>query len=276
VYAKAEWENPGGSVKDRPALRMIRAAIDAGRLVAGQRILDASSGNTGIAYAWIGAALGFPVTIVIPANATRSRLEVLDSLGAQTLLTDPEEGMDGAIEEARRILREDPARYYYPDQYGNPDNWKAHFSGTGPEILLQTGGRVTHFVAGLGTTGTFVGVGRRLRHALPTTVLVGVQPDSPLHALEGLKHLPSAGHVPAIFDPDLADRMEVVSTEEARETALRLLREGGLRLGPSAAANAVAAGRVAAGLREGVVVTVFPDAADKYLEEPFWKGDRDA
>jgi cysteine synthase B len=276
IHAKAEWENPGGSVKDRPAWRMVEAALRSRRLERGRRLIDATSGNTGIAYAWIGAALGLPVTVVLPSNVTRSRRERLRELGAEVLLTDPDEGMDGAIETVRRLVAAHPGRYHYLDQYGNPENWLAHYAGTGPEILLQTGGRVTHFVAGLGTTGTFVGVGRRLRQERFDVALVAVQPDSPLHALEGLKHLASAQHVPSIHDPALTDHTETVSTEEARAMAFRLRREIGIAVGPSAAANAVAAVRVASGLERGVVVTVFPDAADKYLDEPFWKEKPDA
>jgi S-sulfo-L-cysteine synthase (O-acetyl-L-serine-dependent) len=272
VYAKAEWENPGGSIKDRPALFMIRGGLRSGALTPGRRILDASSGNTAIAYAWIGAALGYPVTVVLPANVTPTRLRLLESWGAETVLTDPQEGMDGAITRARLIHAADPGGYYYPDQYTNPGNWRAHYVGTGEEILAQTGGRITHFVAGLGTTGTFTGVGRRLREADPGVRLVAVQPDSPLHALEGLKHLATAQHPPAIYDPGLADGTETVSTEEAREAAGRLLADEGLRVGPSSAANAVAAGRVAASAGAGTVVTVFPDAAAKYLDQPFWRG----
>jgi cysteine synthase B len=271
VHAKAEWENPGGSIKDRAALFMIRQGLRSGDLVPGRSILDASSGNTGIAYAWIGATLGYRVTIVLPANVAPSRLRLLESWGAKTVLTDPQEGMDGAIAAARRIHDAAPDRYYYPDQYSNPENWRAHYFGTAIEILAQTEGRVTQFVAGLGTTGTFTGVGRRLREAVPHAGLFAVQPDSPLHALEGLKHLATSVHPPAIYDAELADGVETVSTEEARDAAARLLRAEGLRVGPSAAANASAAERVASSAGSGVVVTVFPDAAGKYLDLPFWR-----
>ncbi len=275
VYAKAEWANPGGSVKDRAALAMILRGERSGALGPGKTILDASSGNTGIAYAMIGAALGYPVTVVLPANASGSRLRLLEAYGATAVLTDPQEGMDGAIEEARRRHQADPGHTFYPDQYGNPANWRAHYHGTGEEILRQTRGQVTHFVAGLGTGGTFTGVGRRLRETRPDVVLAAVQPDSPLHALEGLKHMATTGHVPPIYDPSLADRIEEVSTEAAQTEAFRLAREEGILVGPSGAAAAAAARRLAEGLRAGTVVTVFPDNADKYLDEPFWRRGRE-
>lgn len=270
IYAKAEWTNPGGSIKDRAALWMIREGERSGALRPGKTLVDATSGNTGIAYAMLGAAFGYRVRVVAPANITRSRLRLLRSYGADVVLTPAAEGMDGAVEAVQEMVRRDPGRLFHPDQYNNAANRLAHYHGTGLEILKQTRGRVTHFVAGLGTTGTFVGSGIRLRQAIPEVRLIGVQPDSPLHALEGLKHLASAGHVPGIFDARLADRYEIVSTEEAQETAFRLARETGVRLGPSGAAAAVAAARVASRLEAGVVVTVFPDDADKYLEEPFW------
>lgn len=271
IYAKAEWVNPGGSVKDRAALRMIQEGEQTGALVPGKTIIDASSGNTGISYALLGAAFGYDVTVVLPANVTRSRLRILDAYGARVVTTDPLEGMDGAIEAVRRMVTEDPDRYFYPDQYDNPANWRAHFYGTGTEILSQTAGRLTHFVAGLGTSGTFTGTGRRIRASRPGAVLVSFEPDSPLHALEGLKHLPSTAHVPGIYDPGLADARLRVSTEDAQAMAFRLKEKAGILVGPSAAAAAVAADRIARTLESGVVVTVFPDAADKYLEEPFWR-----
>lgn len=271
IHAKAEWENPAGSVKDRPALAMIREGERTGRLDPSRVILDASSGNTGLAYAALGSALGYRVRIVVPGNISPVRFRLLDVYGADIVVSDPAEGVDGAIDEARRLLAENPDRYFYPDQYNNPENWKAHFEGTGLEIIRQTRGRVTHFVAGLGTSGTFVGVGRRLRVFDPRIELVAMQPDSPLHAMEGLKHMDTTRHVPGIFDPALADRTEIVSTEEARETAFRIGREEGILVGPSGAAAATAARRVAARLGQGVVVTVLPDSATKYLGDPFWE-----
>jgi cysteine synthase B len=211
------------------------------------------------------------VTVVIPANVTRSRLRILSAYGASVVTTDAQEGMDGAIDAVRALVAGDPGRYFYPDQYNNPANWRAHFYGTGTEILSQTAGRVTHFVAGVGTSGTFVGTGRRLRASRPEAVLASFEPDSPLHALEGLKHLPSTAHVPGIYDPGLADRRLTVSTEDARAMALDLEKNAGILVGPSAAAAAVAADRIARNLESGVVVTVFPDSAEKYREEPFWR-----
>ena len=257
-------------MKDRAALRMIQEGERTGALGPGKTILDASSGNTGISYAMLGAAHGYPVRIVLPGNVTRSRLRILRAYGADVITTDPQEGMDGAIDTARLLYRQDPDRIFYPNQYDNPANWRAHFYGTGTEILSQTGGRVTHFVAGLGTTGTFVGTGRRLRASRRDVTLVAVQPDSPLHAMEGLKHLPTTSHVPGIYDPALVDEHLSVSTEDARAMAFRLRKSAGILVGPSAAAAAVAAGRISQTLESGVVVTLFPDAADKYLDEPFW------
>lgn len=271
VYAKVEWVNPGGSVKDRAALRMIEEGERSGALAPGKTLIDASSGNTGISYALLGAAFGYPVQIVVPANITPSRLRLLQAYGADIVTTDPQEGIDGAIETARMLVQESPDQYFYPDQYNNSANWRAHYLGTGTEIFTQTAGRVTHFVAGLGTTGTFVGTARRLRASKPDVTLVAFQPDSPLHALEGLKHLPSTAFVPGIFDPNLADKMEIVSTEEARAMAFHLRDDAGILVGPSAAAAAVVVDRIARSVDSGVVVTVFPDAGDKYLEEPFWK-----
>lgn len=271
VYAKAEWANPGGSVKDRAALSMIRDGERTGRLTPGKTLLDASSGNTGIAYAMLGAALGYPVELYLPANISRSRVRILRALGAVLHLTDAQEGMDGAIEAARHRAADEGDRVFYPDQYNNPANWLAHYHGTAEEILRQTHGRVTHFVAGLGTTGTFTGTGRRLKEFNPGIRLIGMQPDSPLHAMEGLKHLETTAHVPGIYDAELADGDTAISTERARATALELARDEGLLVGPSAAAAAAAVRQVAGGLGTGVVVTVFPDSAEKYLDEPFWE-----
>jgi cysteine synthase B len=270
VYAKAEWTNPGGSVKDRAALSMIRDGERMGRLRPGMIVLDASSGNTGIAYALLGRELGYPVEIVLPANASRPRLRILDRLGAELVLTDPQEGMDGAIAEARMRRRHSVGRYFYPDQYNNPANWRAHYHGTAGEILDQTGGRITHFVAGLGTTGTFTGVARRLREEQPHVRLVAMQPDSPLHGLEGLKHLATV-RVPGIHDPGLAHENRTASTESARTMRVRLFHDENLDVGPSAAAAALVAAEVAEKLERGVVVTVFPDGGEKYAEDPLWE-----
>jgi cysteine synthase B len=272
VFGKAEGRNPGGSVKDRPAAAMIRDGLDRGLLAPGRTILEATSGNTGIALAMLGAALGFPVELCLPANATPERKRILRAYGARVVLTDPLEGSDGAIHEARRRYAADPRRYFYPDQYNNDANWRSHYETTAPEIWAQTGGAVTHLVAGLGTTGTFVGTGRRLREYEPGVKLIAMQPDSPYHGLEGLKHLGSA-IVPGIYDPALADETVTVETEAAHAMVRRLAREEGLLVGVSAAANVVAALAVAARLREGTVVTILCDGADKYLSAPFWDED---
>jgi cysteine synthase B len=269
VYAKAEWFNPGGSVKDRPALNMILDGERSGRLTPDKIILDATSGNTGIAYAMIGAARGYRVRLALPASASPERKRILSAYGAELVITSPQEGSDGAIREARRLVAEEPELYFYPDQYGNPANWQAHYHGTAVEIWEQTGGRVTHFVAGLGTSGTFMGTSRRLKELTPGIEVISFQPDSPFNGLEGLKHMATA-IVPAIYDPSLADCDLEVGTEEAQEMTRRLAREEGLLVGVSAGAAAVAALRVAAELDAGVVVTVFPDAGDKYLSERFW------
>jgi len=269
VYAKAEWFNPGGSVKDRPALNMILDGERSGRLTAEKTILDATSGNTGIAYAMIGAARGYRVKLALPASASPERKRILGAYGAELAITSPQEGSDGAIREARRLFAAEPERYFYPDQYNNPANWQAHYHGTGVEIWEQTGGRVTHFVAGLGTSGTFMGTSRRLKEYNPEVEVISFQPDSPFNGLEGLKHMATA-IVPGIYDPAQADRDLEMDTEEAQEMTRRLAREEGLLVGVSAGAAAAAALRVAAELERGVVVTVFPDAGDKYLSERFW------
>jgi cysteine synthase B len=276
VYAKAEWFNPGGSVKDRPALNILRTALEAGFLSQGRRLLDSTSGNMGIAYATFGAALGVPVTLAIPENASPERLTVLRALGAELVLTDPLEGSDGAILVARQMAAENPELYYYADQYNNPANWQAHYLTTGPEILEQVGMlgsdlHLTHFVAGLGTSGTLVGVGRYLRQVDPEVEIVAVQPDAPFHGLEGLKHMPSAIR-PGIFDPELPDRTLEVSTEAAYEMALRLARREGLFVGVSSGAAAAAAFQIAGHLDHGVVVVVFPDSGYKYLSDRVWEG----
>jgi cysteine synthase B len=266
LYAKAEWFNPGGSVKDRPALNILRTALAEGRLAPGMRLLDSTSGNMGIAYATLGAALGVSITLAVPANASPERISILRALGAELVLTDPLEGSDGAIQVARRMAAEQPERYYYANQYDNPANWQAHYHSTGPEIVQQTGGRVTHFVAGLGTTGTLVGVARFLREYNPEIRVIAGQPDSPLHGLEGLKHLPTALQ-PGIFDPGLPDRTLDISTEAAYAMVRRLAREEGLFVGISSGAAVIAALQVAEELEEGMVVTVFPDAGYKYLSD---------
>jgi len=272
VYAKAEWANASGSVKARPALRIIREALDDGRLTPGKVLLDSTSGNMGIAYATFAAALGFAVELAMPANASPERLAVLKALGAELTLTDPMEGSDGAILAARELLEKRPDRYFYADQYNNPDNWLAHYHTTGPEIVAQTAGRVTHFVAGLGTSGTLVGAGRYLRERAPGITLVSFQPNSPFHGLEGLKHMPTA-IVPGIYDPALADENLEVHTEEAHQMTRRLAREEGLFVGISSGAAALAALRVAEKIEYGVVVTVFPDSGYKYISEKFWDGE---
>lgn len=269
VYLKAEWFNPGGSVKDRPVLRMILDAERDGRLTAGKTLLDSTSGNAGIAYAMIGAVKGYPVELVMPANASEERKRVIAAYGARIVVSDPLEGSDGAILLAREIHGRDPARYVKLDQYNNPSNWRAHYDTTGPEILEQTGGRVTHFVAGLGTTGTLMGVGRRLHEANPRIEVVGVEPDAPLHGLEGLKHL-ATSIVPGIYDPSVHDQKLTVSTDAAYAMARRLSREEGLFVGESTGAAVEAALAVARDLREGVVVVIAPDGGDRYLSTPLW------
>lgn len=270
LYAKAEWLNPGGSVKDRPALNILRLALAEGHLTAGKRLLDSTSGNMGISYATFGAALGIPVTLAIPGNASPERLAILRALGAELVLTDPLEGSDGALRVARRMAAEDPERYYYADQYNNPANWQAHYLTTGPEIVQQTDGGLTHFIAGLGTSGTLMGTGRYLRQYNPAIQIVAFQPDGAFHGLEGLKHMPTAIQ-PGIFDPTLPDRTLEISTEAAYEMTLRLARQEGLFVGISSGAAAVAALQIATQLETGLVVTLFPDAGYKYLSEKFWE-----
>jgi cysteine synthase B len=266
VFAKAEWFNPGGSVKDRPALNIIRAALANGDLVPGKRLLDSTSGNMGISYATFGASMSIPVTLTMPENASPERISILRALGAELILTDPLEGSDGAIRVARKMAAENPDLYWYANQYDNPANWQAHYSSTGPEIWSQTDGQVTHFVAGLGTTGTLMGVGRYLREQSPSIQLIAVQPDDGFHGLEGLKHMPTAIQ-PGIFDANFSDRTLEISTENAHAMVLRLAREEGLFVGISSGAAAVAAFEVASDMEEGLVVTVFPDAGYKYLSD---------
>jgi cysteine synthase B len=269
IWAKAEHLNPGRSVKDRASLRMIRDAERAGELAPGRAILDSTSGNTGIAHAWIGAALGYPVVLCVPANASRERIRTLRALGAELILTDPQESHEGAYREAHRLAAERPDRYWFANQYDNPSNWRAHFDTTGPEIWRETGKRITHFVAGIGTSGTLMGTGRYLRGRRPDIALVAVQPDSPLHGLEGLKHLPTA-FVPAIYDPSVLDRTVEICTEDAQSMVRRLAVEEGLLVGTSSGANVRAALEVARGV-SGVVVTVLADDGRMYLDQAFWQ-----
>ncbi len=272
VYAKAEWFNPGGSVKDRPAFNIIRTALFECHLLPGMRLLDSTSGNMGIAYATFGAALDIDITLAMPSNASPERVAILRALGADVVFTDPLEGSDGAILAARQMAEEQPDLYYYANQYDNPANWQAHYRSTGPEIAAQTQGTVTHFVAGLGTSGTLTGVSRYLREYNPEIRIVATQPDSPFHGLEGLKHMPTAIQ-PGIFDPSTPDRTVEIPTEAAHEMVRRLARQEGYFVGISSGAAAVAALQVAAELESGVVVTVFPDAGYKYLsDEALWEG----
>ncbi len=272
ILAKAEWFNPSGSVKDRPALNILRRALAEGKLTNGRHLLDSTSGNMGIAYATFCAALGIPLTLVIPANASAERLAILRALGAEVILSDPTEGTDGAMRVARHMEEETPERYYYANQYDNPANWQAHFESTAPEILSQTQGRLTHFVAGMGTSGTLMGVARYFREHAPWVEIIAVQPEGPLHGLEGLKHMPSAIR-PAIYEPTFAHRTIAVSTEEAYAMVRRLARKEGLFVGISSGAAAVAALKIAETLKEGSLVTIFPDAGYKYLsEKALWHG----
>jgi S-sulfo-L-cysteine synthase (O-acetyl-L-serine-dependent) len=274
ILGKAEWTNPGGSVKDRAASSIVTAAVNQGRLGQGQHLLDATSGNTGIAYAMLGAAMGFPVTLCVPANVSPERKRILSAYGANVVWTDPNDGSDGAIRKARELAQANPERYYYADQYGNDANWQAHYRGTANEIWQQTSGQLTHFVAGLGTSGTFVGSTRRIKELNSEIQCISMQPDSPFNGLEGLKHMATA-IVPKIYDSSLADRNMEVETEAAYRMAKRLAREEGLLVGVSAAAAVAASLRVAeeevAAGREAVIVTVLPDSADKYLSERFWE-----
>ena len=268
LYAKAEWKNPGGSVKDRPALRMIQEGFASGQLTPGKVILDATSGNTGIAYAMMGAAMGYTVTLCVPENVTPERKRILRAYGAELVFTNPLEGSDGAIRTAQQLNDAEPGKYFYADQYNNPFNTLSHYDTTGPEIIRQVGGRLTHFVAGLGTSGTFIGVGRRLREFKRDVVLASVQPDSPLHGLEGLKHMESA-IVPGIYDSTLADEDVRVGTEESYEMTRRLAQEEGLLVGISSGANLAGALKVAR--QDAVMVVVFCDGGERYLSERFWE-----
>ena len=274
ILAKAEWANPGGSVKDRAAASMVQDAIDRGVLKPGKTVLDASSGNTGIAFAMLGAALGFPVHLTMPANVSPERKRILRAYGASVEWTDPDKSSDGAILRARELAGNDPDYFCYMDQYSNDANWQAHYRTTGPEIWQQTAGRVTHFVAGMGTTGTFMGAARRLKEFNPAIQAISMQPDSPFHGLEGLKHL-GTSMVPPIYDPRVADREFEGETEAAYDMARRLARDEGLLVGISAAAAVCASLKIAreeaAAGRSAMIVTVLPDSADKYLSERFWE-----
>jgi S-sulfo-L-cysteine synthase (O-acetyl-L-serine-dependent) len=273
IYAKAEFFNPGGSVKDRAGLNMIVDGERSGRLTPEKIILDATSGNTGIAYAMIGALKGYKVKLCLPANASHERKQILKGYGAEMVFSDPGEGSDGAIRLCKQVHEADPEKYFYPDQYNNPANWKAHYEGTALELLDQTGGAITHFVACMGTSGTFMGTSRRLKHELPGIRCISAQPSSGFHGLEGLKHMPTA-IVPGIYDPALADENLWIETEDAYAMTRWLGRHEGLLVGMSSGANVHAARQVARQMakegRGGVVVTVLCDGATKYLSEPFW------
>jgi cysteine synthase B len=273
IYCKAEYFNPGGSVKDRPAMSMILDGERTGKLDKKRTILDSTSGNTGIAYAMIGAALGYRVKLCLPSNASPERKRILKAYGAETVYTDPGEGSDGAIRKCREIYGADRDRYFYPDQYNNPANWLAHFETTGPEIIHQTGGRVTHFVAGMGTSGTFMGVTRRMRRDLPSVKCYSAQPSSGFHGLEGLKYMPTS-IVPGIYDPKLADGNLWIETEDAHGMVRELARREGLLVGVSSGGNVWAARKIGREMVErgesGAIVTILCDGADKYLSEHFW------
>lgn len=275
IYAKAEWMNPGGSIKDRAAANIIRQAELSGELRPGMTILDSTSGNTGIAYAMIGAAKGYGVMLYLPANASPERIAILKAYGAELVLTDPLEGSDGALRAVRERVAAEPDQYFYANQYNNPANWQAHYHSTGIEIWQQTDGMVTHFVAGLGTTGTLMGTGRRLKEYDPAVQVIALQPDSPFNGLEGMKHIPTAIK-PGIYDETLPDHILEINTEETYAMARRLAREEGYLVGISAAAAMVGALKVAEAAavanEAAVVVTVFPDNAYKYLSEKFWLG----
>ncbi len=274
ILAKAEWYNPGGSVKDRAAFNIVTRARESGRFTAEQTLLDSTSGNTGIAYAMIAAAQGFRVTLCMPENVSIERKRILQAYGAEIVYTDPADGSDGAIRAAREIAAREPNKYFYADQYSNDANWQAHYHGTANEIWRQTDGRVTHFVAMLGTTGTFMGTTRRLKELDPEIRCISLQPDSPFHGIEGAKHMSSA-IVPKIYGPALADENIEIATEDAYAMVKRLAREEGLLVGISAAANVVGCLKVANALpkQQAVIVTILCDSGDKYLSERFWEED---
>jgi cysteine synthase B len=269
IYAKAEYFNPGGSVKDRAAWNMIKKGILTGELTVDKTIIDASSGNTGIALAMIGSSLGYKVKLCIPKNASSERLSLLNAYGAEVILTDPLEGTDGAITKVRDLVDEEPEIYFYTDQYNNPANWQAHYETTGIEILNQTERRLTHFISGLGTSGTFGGVSRRIKEEKPEIKTISIQPDSPFHGLEGLKHMETA-ITPGIYDPDLADQSLTISTDHAQQITKRLAREEGILVGISSGANVAAALEIARELDEGMMVTILCDRGERYLSDMFW------
>ncbi len=276
IYGKAEYFNPGGSVKDRPGLNMILEGERSGKLTRDKTLIDATSGNTGIAYAMIGAARGYMIKLCLPVNASIERKRILKAYGAELVLTPADEGSDGAIRKVREIYAADPDRYFYPDQYNNDANWRAHFETTGPEILAQTDGRITHFVTLLGTSGTFMGNARCFRREKPDVECISAQPSTGFHGIEGTKHMPTA-IVPGIYDPDLADRNLWIETEDCHAMVKRLAREEGILVGISGGGNVVAALTVAKELhakgKKGVIVTILCDGADKYLSEHFWDAD---
>jgi len=273
LLGKAEWLNPGGSVKDRAASNIVAQARAAGKLTPGKTLLDSTSGNTGIAFAMIGAAEGFPVTLCMPENVSVERKRILHAYGANIIYTDPGEGSDGSIRKVRELYAADPEKYFYADQYSNDANWQAHYHGTANEIWQQTEGRVTHFVAMLGTSGTFVGTARRLKELNPAVKCISLQPDSPFHGIEGAKHMESA-IIPKIYDPTIAGEDLGIATEDAYKVAVRLAREEGLLVGISAGAAVAGCLQVAARLKkdeQAVFVTILPDSGDKYLSERFWE-----
>jgi len=272
IYVKAEWFNPGGSVKDRPIRQIIEDAERDGRLTRERVILDSTSGNAGIAYAMIGAVKGYRVHLVVPSNVSDERKQILHAFGASVQYSDALEGSDGALLEARRLVSQNPSRYFYGDQYNNPSNPAAHYATTGPEVFAQTDGRITHFVAGVGTTGTIVGAGRRLREMNPNIEILAVEPDDPLHGIEGLKHLASA-IMPGVYDPTVPHRKIPISTTAAYTMTQRLAREEGLLVGQSSGAAMAGAREIAKRLHRGVIVVICPDAGDRYLSTALWRND---
>ncbi len=270
IFCKAEWFNPGGSVKDRPAYRMIRAAELSGKLTPDKTILDATSGNTGIAYAMIGARRGYRVKLLMPANASIERKKLLKAYGAELFPTDPTQGSDGAFFETQKLFKANPDQYFYPDQYSNPQNPLAHYETTGPEIIEQTKGEITHFIAGTGTSGTLMGTGRRLREWKSATKIIAMQPDGPFHGLEGLKHMDTALHVPKLYDAKFPDQIIGIATESAQAMARRMTRDEGLYVGVSSGAAVCAALKVAATIDQGVIVAICPDGGERYHSDKFW------
>ncbi len=269
IYAKAEWLNPGGSVKDRPALRIIEDAEKSGRLNRDKIIVDSTSGNTGIAYAFIGATKGYKVTLVMPQNVSEERKRIVRAFGAVIVFTDPLLGSDGAMIEAKRLVEEEPSKYFYADQYNNPSNWKAHYETTGVEIWEQTGGEISHFIACMGTSGTLMGTGRRLKEYNPDIQVISVEPSTPIHGLEGMKQM-STTIVPGIYDEHFPDRKLMVDTEGAYAAVKRLAAEEGFFVGYSSGAALVASLKVASEIDRGLIVTIFPDRGDRYLSTSFW------